>query len=213
MKLCPNIYFRCCGYFHGPWVSFVMTDEFSVRVTKITSRIGVLWTHRVSFFFWPILTQWILVILSKGCEPDSFESHNSLKHSFVNVWGLCSNFFEKESLLESNSSDILVLCETDLDESIDSGNFSVMGYLHVIWKDSITHIHGLAVYVKKGQMTYLSKTRILNYVFNWLSSLSVLLLFPLSIIFFVFMHSFFILFHLIKMMFSWATHLLMCLSP
>ena len=25
----------------GPWVSFVMTDEFSVRVTIITSRIGV----------------------------------------------------------------------------------------------------------------------------------------------------------------------------
>ena len=24
-----------------PWVSFVSTDEFSVRVTKITSRIGV----------------------------------------------------------------------------------------------------------------------------------------------------------------------------
>ena len=89
-----------------------------------------------------------------------------------------------------------------MDESIDSGNFSVMGYLHVIRKDSITHIHGLAVYVKKGQMTYLSKTRILNYVINWLSSLSVLLLFPLSIIFFVFMHSFFILFHLIKIMFS-----------
>ena len=24
-----------------PWVSFVMVDKFSVRVTKITSRIGV----------------------------------------------------------------------------------------------------------------------------------------------------------------------------
>ena len=29
------------GYFQGPWVSFVMTDDFSVRATKITSRIGV----------------------------------------------------------------------------------------------------------------------------------------------------------------------------
>ena len=27
--------------FGGPWVLFVTTDEFSVRVTKITSRIGV----------------------------------------------------------------------------------------------------------------------------------------------------------------------------
>ena len=34
-------YFQWCGYFRGPWVSFVTTDEFSVRVTKITSRIGV----------------------------------------------------------------------------------------------------------------------------------------------------------------------------
>ena len=37
----PYSYFRLCGYFSGPWVSFVMTDEFSVRVTKIASRIGV----------------------------------------------------------------------------------------------------------------------------------------------------------------------------
>ena len=29
------------GGVEGPWVSFVITDEFSVRVTKITSRIGV----------------------------------------------------------------------------------------------------------------------------------------------------------------------------
>ena len=34
-------YFWWCGYFGGPWVSFVRTDEFSVRVTKITSRISV----------------------------------------------------------------------------------------------------------------------------------------------------------------------------
>ena len=37
----PYSYFRWCGYFCGPCVSFVTTDEFSVRVTKITLRIGV----------------------------------------------------------------------------------------------------------------------------------------------------------------------------
>ena len=37
-----------------------------------------------------------------------------------------------------------------LDDSIDSGNFSVRGYLPLIRKDSITHMHGLAVYVKEG---------------------------------------------------------------
>ena len=60
------------------------------------------------------------------------------------------NFVECESFLESNSPDILALCETNLDDSIDSGNFSVKGYLPLILKDSITHMHGLAVYVKEG---------------------------------------------------------------
>ena len=41
MKVHPYSYFGWCGYFLGPWMSFVMTGEFSVRVTKTTSRIGV----------------------------------------------------------------------------------------------------------------------------------------------------------------------------
>ena len=68
----------------------------------------------------------------------------------MNIWDLCSNFLECISFLESNSPDILTLCETDLDDSIDSGKFSVRGYLSLIRKDSITHMHGLAVYVKEG---------------------------------------------------------------
>ena len=81
---------------------------------------------------------------------DGFESHNSLKLSFINIWGLLSNFVQCESLLESNSPNILALCETNLDDSIDSANFSVRGYLPLIQKDSGTHMHGLAVYVKEG---------------------------------------------------------------
>ena len=50
-KVHPYSYFQWCGYFWGPWVSFVTTDEFSVRVTKITSRIGVSWTHSLPFYF------------------------------------------------------------------------------------------------------------------------------------------------------------------
>ena len=88
--------------------------------------------------------------ISKACKPDNFESHNSLKLSFSNIRGFCSNFVDCESFLESNSPDILALCETNLDDSIDSGNFSVRGYLPLIRKDSITHMHGLAVYVKEG---------------------------------------------------------------
>ena len=91
-----------------------------------------------------------MAILSKACKPDNFESHNSLKLSFSNIQGLCWNFVDCESCLESNSPDILALCETNLDDSIDSGNFSVRGYLPLIRKDSSTHMHGLPVYVKEG---------------------------------------------------------------
>ena len=73
-----------------------------------------------------------MAILSEACKPDNFESRNSLKLSFTNIRGLRSNFVDCESFLESNSPDILVLCETNLDGSIDSGNFSVRGYLPLI---------------------------------------------------------------------------------
>ena len=85
-----------------------------------------------------------MTILSKACKPDSFESHNS-----TSIWGLCSNFVDCESLFESNSPDILALCDTNLDDSIDSGNFSARGYLPLIQKDSSTHMHGHLVYVKE----------------------------------------------------------------
>ena len=91
-----------------------------------------------------------MAILSKACKPGNFQSHNSLKLSFTNIRGLCSNFVDCESFLESNSPDILALCETNQDDSIDSDNFSVRGYLPLIRKDSSTHMHGLAVYVKDG---------------------------------------------------------------
>ena len=60
------------------------------------------------------LTQWIMTILSKGCKPDTFESYNSLKLSFTNIWGLPFNFTECENFLESNSPDISALCVTNL---------------------------------------------------------------------------------------------------
>ena len=90
-----------------------------------------------------------MTILSKACKPDNFESHNSLKLNFTNIRGLRSNL-DCESFLESNSPDILALGETNLDDAIDSGNFSMRGYLPLIRKDSDTHMHGLAVYVKEG---------------------------------------------------------------
>ena len=80
----------------------------------------------------------------------NFELHNSLKLCFTNIWGLCSNLVDCESFLESTSPDVVALDETNLDDSIDSGNFFVRGYLPLIWKDSSTHMQDLAVYVKEG---------------------------------------------------------------
>ena len=91
-----------------------------------------------------------MAILSKARKPDRFERYNSLKLSFTNIRGLRLNFVDCESFLESNSPDILALCVTNLNDSIDSGNFSVRGCLPLIRKDSSTHIHGLTVYVKEG---------------------------------------------------------------
>ena len=72
-----------------------------------------------------------MAILSKACKPDTFESHDSLKLSFMNTCSLHSNF-DCESFLESCSPDILALCEKNLDDSTDSGNFSVRAYLLLI---------------------------------------------------------------------------------
>ena len=91
-----------------------------------------------------------MAILSNGCKPDNFESHNSLKLSFTNIRGLRSTFVDCESFLESNSPVILALCKTNLDDSIGSGIFSSRGYLPLIRKGSTSHMHGLAIYLKEG---------------------------------------------------------------
>ena len=134
-------------------------------------------------------------LLSKVFKPDNFESHNSLKLGFMNIWGLSSNFVVCESFLKSNSLDILVLCETNLDDTIDSDNFSVRRYLPLIQKDSSTHMHGLTVYVKEGFFfrTGLISRKLCRFfimVLTGFTSLSVLLIFPLMITFSFFVHIF-----------------------
>ena len=37
---CLYSYSWWCGYSRGPWVLFVVIDEFSVRVAKVTLKIG-----------------------------------------------------------------------------------------------------------------------------------------------------------------------------
>ena len=118
-------------YFQGSLVSFVTTDEFSVRSQQLCQGLV---SHELTVYLSIsdiFLTQSIMAI-SKGCKPENFESLNSLKLSFTNICGFLLNFVEYESFLESNSFHILVLCEINLDDSIDSGNFSVTGYLSLI---------------------------------------------------------------------------------
>ena len=127
-------------------------------------------------------------ILSKACKPDNFELHNPLKLSFTNIRGLLSNFADCKSFCESNSPDILALCETNLDY------LRVRGYVPSIQKDSSTHMQGLADYVKEG-LCFAQDLSLENSADSYLfltgfNSLSVVLLFPLSITFFSFVHGF-----------------------
>ena len=104
-----------------------------------------------------------------------------------------SNFVDCESFVESNSPDILAVCEANLDDSIDSGNFFGSGYLPLIQKNSTTLLHGLAVYVKE-RLPFAQDLSLENsadsYLCFLLALLNVLLLFHLLITFFVFMHGF-----------------------
>ena len=135
-----------------------------------------------------------MAILSKACIPDNFKLSNSLKLNFTNIWDLSLNFVGYKSFLESNSPDILTLCKTNLDDSIDSGNFSVRVYLPLIQKNSSTHMHCVTVYVKEGLLfardLSLKTLQILTYVFDWVYITHCLILLSLLITFFVFGHGF-----------------------
>ena len=136
------------------------------------------------------------IVLSKGYKPGNFESQNSLKLSFKNIWGLHLNFVDCESFLESNSGPAFLLYKSGWLNWF--WKFLCEGlYLSLIWNE---YMHGLAVYVKEGlsfariSRTYLKKTlQIFSNSILFLTgstSLSVLLPFLLLITFFVFMHGF-----------------------
>lgn len=103
---------------------FVVTNKLPETVTKsiqglvspkLTAQLSVLdlfLTHKMA-------------ILSRGCEPNNIESHKSLKLSYSNIQGCHLNFAECESFLLT----FLLLCETNLDDKSDSGNFFVRCYL------------------------------------------------------------------------------------
>ena len=73
-----------------------------------------------------------MAFISKGHKSDNFEKHNSLKFSFTNIRGLRSNFIGCDFFLESKSPGILCSYKTNLQDSIESSDSSVRGYLALI---------------------------------------------------------------------------------
>ena len=130
---------------------------------------------------------------------------NSQKLSFTNTRSLCSN-----------SPNVLAPFETNLDDSIDSGIFSVSGYLLLIRNDSSTHMHGLSVYVKDALP--FPKDLSLGHSADSYLCFCLALLHSVSYFFFLYDHflylyvRFLMLLHLRYMGFSISTHLLLCLS-
>ena len=99
---------------------------------------------------------------------------------------------------------------TNLDDSINSGDFCERGYLSLIQKDSGTHMYGLAVYVKEGlpftQDLSLENSADSYLVFDWLFFTQCLTSFSYIDHLLCFCAWFLILFHLT------STHLQTCLS-
>ena len=112
-----------------------------------------------------------MVILSKGCKPNNFESHNSLKLSFTKIQGLSWDFVDCESFLEL--------------KGLSSFNLKRFYYSYA-WSRSFCE--GKTSFC----MGLISRKlrRLLLMFLTGFTSFSVLLLFPLSITFFVFMHNF-----------------------
>ena len=131
MEVCPYSYFQWCGYFRGPWVSFVTTDEFPVRVTQIASRIGVSWNHSLPFeVFVGILLN---VNLSLNCEAkldDSVDSGNISARGYLSLIG-------KDSVTPMYGLPIFVkerlpfAWDLSLENSADSDLCSWLALLHL----------------------------------------------------------------------------------
>ena len=127
------------------------------------------------------LTQWTIAILSKGCKPDNFESHNSL--TLTNICGLllepCWMWIFPWIKLSWHCGLILAI---SLWRVIFLYSERIMllicMILQFMWRKDGTGLISGKLY---GFLLLLS---------IGFTSLSVLFLFPLSITFFVFMHSF-----------------------
>ena len=70
----------------GPWVPFVTTGVFSVRITKNTSRIGVSWTHSLPFWFWALFNPLKWAYNQKDI--------NQINLNYIIFWNLARPMYE-----------------------------------------------------------------------------------------------------------------------
>ena len=128
-----------------------------------------------------------MAILSKGHKPDTFESDNSLKLSFTNIWGLCSilllvNLSLNETLLRQTWMTELVLAISLWRVIFLSSKIILLYAWSCILCDQRTSFY-------TGRIS----RKLCRFLFMFLTgftSLSVLLLLPPLITFVIFMHSF-----------------------
>ena len=106
------MYFWWCRYFWRPWVSFMMTDESLVRVSKVISKISVSWTQSLLFQFFPLFCASKKWPYYQKHINEITEPQISLKLCFTNIWGLSWNFVGCKSFLKSNCHGILAQYET-----------------------------------------------------------------------------------------------------
>ena len=129
----------------------------------------------------------------------------------MNIRGLRSNLVECEYFLESNSTDILALCETKFDDWTGFVNFSVPDYLSLFWKDSVTHISCSLCEGGASFCTGLISRKLCRFLLMFLAGLA--LLHSVPHFFFLYDHllcaQFLVQFYLTYIKFSQSTHLQM----
>ena len=104
-----------------------------------------------------------MVILSKGCKPDNFNFDKSLKLNSANIQGRRSNFVECEFFLKLSWHCCSMWDKLGWLKWFWQFFCKGIGYLPLIWKDSISPMHGLAVYVKEG-LPFAQDLSLENYV-------------------------------------------------
>ena len=111
----------------GLWLPFVTADGFLHLIEDHRTHNHPV-NNTLPFWFYHIFRPNEIAKLSKLHNRDKSESQSSLMLGFTNTQDLLSNFLGYEFCLEANSPDILALCKTNFQDSIDSNSIHVPIY-------------------------------------------------------------------------------------